>query len=348
MIHGCFGNAVAGHQRCLAMSAILLLAGLAALFVAKYAMRVTPYFAYITAAYFCVYVGVAWLLYRQRLRLFQSKVLFWFALAAMVVAMMVVQYHFDPYQLRVDRWSALHYPIQNLLRGEYPYLAHTHLGGSASPFPVWQLFHIPFYLLGNVGLSEMFTFLLFILSVYFRFGVRPAFLADYLNSNNLSTSDSILVKKEELDTTTWSPMLATFEGSRHFTFAELLQWSLAYSDNNACDLLFKHCGSPTEVEAYLNKNGFNDIHIRFTEKEMKQQPQKAVDNSATPNEMIRLLEWFYLRKNDNSIISFIWDTMAKCNTGRERIYASLPDNYSLVHKTGSGFPTPQGEQDRRQ
>ena len=175
---------------------------------------------------------------------------------------------------------------------------------------------------------------------------QALYVADYLNSNNLSTSDSILVKKEELDTTTWSPMLATFEGSRHFTFAELLQWSLAYSDNNACDLLFKHCGSPTEVEAYLNKNGFNDIHIRLTEKEMKQQPQKAVDNSATPNEMIRLLEWFYLRKNDNSIISFIWDTMARCNTGRERIYASLPDNYSLVHKTGSGFPTPQGEQDR--
>ena len=78
-----------------------------------------------------------------------------FALFCIVAlaGMLAMQLAIDPYSLQVDRWSALHFPIQNLLHGIYPYGATTHLGGNASPFPVWQVLHIPFYLLGNVGLS---------------------------------------------------------------------------------------------------------------------------------------------------------------------------------------------------
>lgn len=77
----------------------------------------------------------------------------WCICALAIVGMVAVQYAIDPYGIQVDRWSALHFPIQNLLHGIYPYSANTHLGGNASPFPVWQMFHIPFYFLGNVGLS---------------------------------------------------------------------------------------------------------------------------------------------------------------------------------------------------
>ena len=179
-----------------AIAAILLLAGVASLFVAKYAMRVTPHYAWLTVCHFCGYVGAAWLLCRQKWGLFGSKRLFAAALVAVLGAMLAVQYHFNPEQLRVDRWSALHYPIRNLLSGEFPYLAQTHLGGSASPFPMWQLFHIPFYLLGNVGLSEMFTFLLFILSVRIRFGVRQGFLALVLGALTLNIWYEVAVRSD--------------------------------------------------------------------------------------------------------------------------------------------------------
>ncbi|MCH5168511.1 MAG: hypothetical protein J1F27_02630 [Prevotellaceae bacterium] len=78
--------------------------------------------------------------------------------------MATLQYAIDPYGIQVDRWSALHFPIRNLLSGTYPYSACTHLGGYASPFPVWQVLHIPFYLLGNVGLSFFVAAILFLCS----------------------------------------------------------------------------------------------------------------------------------------------------------------------------------------
>lgn len=78
--------------------------------------------------------------------------------------MVVVQYAFDPLDIQVDRWSALHNPIENLLSGIYPYSAGTHLGGNSSPFPVWQILHVPFYLLGNVGLSFFAVVALFVWS----------------------------------------------------------------------------------------------------------------------------------------------------------------------------------------
>lgn len=80
----------------------------------------------------------------------------------------------------VDRWSAISYPLRNLFNGEYPYLAKTHLGGYASPFPIWMVLHIPFYILGNVGLSEIFSTIIFIYSVKILGGNRAGIYATLL------------------------------------------------------------------------------------------------------------------------------------------------------------------------
>ena len=175
---------------------------------------------------------------------------------------------------------------------------------------------------------------------------QALYVADYLHKKGLTLSDSVLVHKDSLDAETWSPMLSIFEGMRYFTFAELIEWSLKQSDNNACDLLFASCGQPDAVEKYIHTLGFKDIHVQLTEKEMKKNPHRAIENSATPKEMARLLEWFYLHRDDNKNLSFIWNTMADCNTGQQRIAAVLPKDGKLIHKTGSGFPSSDGRQDR--
>ena len=126
---------------------------------------------------------------------------------------------------------------------------------------------------------------------------QALYVADYLHKKGLTLSDSVLVHKDSLDAETWSPMLSTFEGARYFTFAELIEWSLKQSDNNACDLLFASCGQPDAVENYTHTLGFKDIHVQLTEKEMKKNPHRAIENSATPKEMTKLLEWFYLHRN---------------------------------------------------
>lgn len=175
---------------------------------------------------------------------------------------------------------------------------------------------------------------------------QALYVADYMHKKGLSLSDSVLVHKDNLDAETWSPMLSKFEGARYFTFAELIEWSLQQSDNNACDLLFASCGQPDAVENYIHTLGFKDIHVRLTEKEMKKNPHRAIENSATPKEMARLLEWFYLHRDDNKHLSFIWNTMADCNTGQQRMASVLPKDGKLIHKTGSGFPSSDGRQDR--
>lgn len=124
------------------------------LFVAKYGARLWPsFYPYLTAAAALSLSGVwAFLLPKIGRRLWTLRTAM-VGCAVLMIALIGVQYAIDPYAIQVDRWSALHFPIRNMLHGVYPYAAQTHLGGYGSPFPVWQLLHIPFYLLGNVGLS---------------------------------------------------------------------------------------------------------------------------------------------------------------------------------------------------
>ena len=116
------------------------------------------------------------------------------------LSLLVIQNSIDPYSIQVDRWSAIHNFIYNLLHGQYPYSAQTHLGGYGSPFPVWQLFHIPFYFLGNVGLSIALATLVFYCVIYIVYDkamacysfllllLSPAFVYEVLVRSDLITN----------------------------------------------------------------------------------------------------------------------------------------------------------------
>ena len=174
---------------------------------------------------------------------------------------------------------------------------------------------------------------------------QALYVADYLSRKGLNLDDTIVVNKADLMQDTWSPMMKQFEGKKAFSYAELLEFSLGQSDNNACELLFKYCGKPKAVEEYMRGLGFHDINIRMTEEQLQKNPTKAIENSSTPDEMARLFEWFYQHKDDNQYLTFIWKTMANCSTGLKRIPAAIPTDARIVHKTGTGFPSPEGVQD---
>ncbi len=174
---------------------------------------------------------------------------------------------------------------------------------------------------------------------------QALYVADYLSRKGLALDDTIVVDKADLMQDTWSPMLKRLEGKMAFSYAELLELSLVQSDNNACELLFKYCGKPQAVEKYIRRLGFPDINIRMTEEQMQKNPAKAIENSSTPAEIVRLFEWFYYSKDDNPYLTFIWEVMANCSTGQKRIPAAIPADARLVHKTGTGFPSSNGVQD---
>ncbi len=175
---------------------------------------------------------------------------------------------------------------------------------------------------------------------------QALYVVEYLKLNGLSINDSILIDTSELEYDTWSPMLNDFDGETYVTYAQLLKYSLAQSDNNACDLLFEHCGSPLAVEQYIRSIGFNNIHIRLTEKEMHATPDRVFENCCTPLDMANLLEWFYLHISDNEYYEYLSYIMENCKTGLERVSSVIPDGSKFVHKTGTGFTNSNGETDR--
>ena len=129
------------------------------LFIVKYLGRLTPYYYVGVVGYVVLFVGVLFAL--GRFRGGHSKYLYALLVTFTFGGILLVQHVVDPYLVQVDRWSAIHCFLENLLDGEYPYAARTHCGGYGSPFPMWQLFHLPFYLLGNVGYSILFILLVF-------------------------------------------------------------------------------------------------------------------------------------------------------------------------------------------
>lgn len=144
------------------------------LFVLKYTQRITPYFVGVGAVYVLVGILLLYLLHAFVAKVKQPLVWLSAIVGVALIGGVYLQYAIDPYSLQVDRWSALHNFLQYMLNGEYPYAANTHLGGFGSPFPIWQLFHLPFYLLGNVGLSIFVVTLLFVVVVCKCYGTKMA------------------------------------------------------------------------------------------------------------------------------------------------------------------------------
>lgn len=165
---------------------------------------------------------------------------------------------------------------------------------------------------------------------------QALYVADKFNKLGINLDSCVVVKKDLLIQDTWSPMLKRFGEEATFSIRELLHFSLVESDNNACDLLFQHCGMPELVNAYLKEKGFKDIQIVVSESQMHDTPSLCKDNCCTPKEMARILSWFYEHKDDTPELLAVWEMMAACQTGMDRIPAAVPAGCEVVHKTGTG------------
>lgn len=167
------------------------------LFVLKYSLRFFPQLA-LPLGIGNVLAGALFLGLYDRLASFFSRKTVLTVILLLLFAMAWAQFCIDPYSIKVDRWSAIHGFLQNLLNGEYPYSAQTHLGGYGSPFPVWQVFHLPFYLLGNVGWSFLPVFLLFLHSFRLNHGATQSLKAGMLLLASPAFAYEVMVRSDLL------------------------------------------------------------------------------------------------------------------------------------------------------
>ena len=180
-----------------------LLIAINVLFVAKYSARISERVAFVATLsavifyYALLRLLIPYYIYkRSEGQGAWSKRIAWGLCLVAFAGMLAVQYAIDPYGIQVDRWSALHFPIENLLGGIYPYSASTHLGGNASPFPVWQILHIPFYLLGNVGLSFFAAAALFLWSCWKEKGRDKALIVSLLMCSSVAVWYEVAVRSD--------------------------------------------------------------------------------------------------------------------------------------------------------
>lgn len=97
----------------------------------------------------------------------QFKKYFFIIIAFFILALAIsLMSYIDKYSVDVDRWSALAFWSENLKNGMYPYGTPTHMGGYASPYPVWQLFHFPFHLMGDTAYGQIFCLLVFFIFLF--------------------------------------------------------------------------------------------------------------------------------------------------------------------------------------
>lgn len=169
-------------------------------------------------------------------------------------------------------------------------------------------------------------------------------LLDRLASRGLPLTTRIPVLESDLLPDTWSPLReARPEGGYELTAAELLTYSVAQSDNNVCDLLFRFLGGPEAVNRYIARLGIGETVIVADEDTMHRHTDNQYLNWTTPLAAVRLLERF--RRGEllpAEYGDFLLETMFATTTGPDKLRGLLPPGVAVAHKTGSAFRDAQG------
>ena len=171
-------------------------------------------------------------------------------------------------------------------------------------------------------------------------------IAHWIDAHGMSLNDSITFSETALKENTYSPMLKRY-GKNHniMSIRELLEWSLVESDNNAADILLNYIGGTSGVTSIMRQIGFSDeIVIGASEDDMHRDPYLSYLNRTTPLAMAQLFDRF--NSENRKISQTYYDISAmleQCRTGLDRLAEPLlTTNATIGHKTGTGFPTPEG------
>ena len=160
-----------------------------------------------------------------------------------------------------------------------------------------------------------------------------------VEKGKLSLEQKVFISKAEMIKETWSPMRDSFpNGNISLTVAQLLTYTVSYSDNIACDVVFKLLSGPATVQAYLDSIGITGVKVLSTEDELHRDGSLQYKNWAAPVEMIKLLHQFYTGKLLNAEhTTFLRAQMEQSFNSAKRIKGMLPDNVVVAHKTGTSF-----------
>ena len=170
----------------------------------------------------------------------------------------------------------------------------------------------------------------------FKYHIALAVL-DLVDQGKLSLDQKVFIKKSELLPNTWSPIREKNpEGNFEMPISELIEYSVAMSDNVGCDVLLRLIGGPKVVHDFLISKGAKDTQIVYNEEIMQSAWKNQYENYTTMKSATKLLKDFYKGKIlSEKSTEFLLAVMYRTSTGLNKIVEQLPKYAKVAHKTGS-------------
>ena len=160
-----------------------------------------------------------------------------------------------------------------------------------------------------------------------------------VDQGKFSLNQKVVLDKKMVDSYShlWSPLGKKHPNGAKVTLAEILKYTVAWSCNLGCDLLFKLIGGPKVVESYMHKIGIKDIAIVHPEIVMQAKWETQYENWTTAKAANQVLKLFF--ENTENLLTkksynFLLEVLKGTKTGKKRIRGLLPKETVVAHKTG--------------
>jgi len=170
----------------------------------------------------------------------------------------------------------------------------------------------------------------------FKFHIAAAVL-DFVDKGKLSLDQKILLDKSNLLENTWSPLRDKYpNGNVEVPLSEILEFTVAKSDNNGCDILLKLLGGTQTVQKFMDSKGVKGFQIKYNEEAMHKDWNVQYENYTTTNSAVQTLKKFY----DGKLLSkkstdYLMKVMLSTSTGLNKLIEQLPKNTPAARKTGA-------------
>lgn len=170
----------------------------------------------------------------------------------------------------------------------------------------------------------------------FKFHIAATVL-DYVDKGKLSLDQKILLNNANLHENTWSPLRDKYpKGNVEVPLSEILEYTVAKSDNNGCDILLKLIGGTKTVQRFMNSKDVRGFQIKFNEAEMHEDWNAQYENYSTAASATEVLKKFY----DGKLLSkmstdYLMKVMLSTSTGKNKLIEQLPENTPVARKTGA-------------
>ncbi|MEO0098929.1 MAG: hypothetical protein ABIK99_04490 [candidate division WOR-3 bacterium] len=167
------------------------------LFLAKYLSRLTDLYPHLIIPYLIILLTLFSFSEKINKR-FSTRFLYLSISFATSLLLFLLMHQFNPRDFRIGRYPALLEWLTRFLRGIFPYGGPTRPSG----FPFLFLLALPFYLLGDLGVLQIFGFLLFAFILSSKEGrffslllliLSPSFLFEVITRSELFTNMTLVL-----------------------------------------------------------------------------------------------------------------------------------------------------------